>query len=188
MNIEFQSRSFDLDDDIRSYAQRKLQKVTRFLEEPIEIRVTLQGTKHGSVADLHVAHRHDVLQVEEETDEMRDAINLAVDKMQTLARRSRKKFQGRRRRADRRTNGANAWPLEVLERDSVSQTDGPTIIETTELTIKPMSLEEAALQLEGSKNEFIVFRDSASEQVSVLYRRQDNDYGLIARALRERRT
>jgi len=52
MNIEFQSRNFDLDDDIRTYAQRKLQKVTRFLEEPAEIRVTLQGTKHGQVADL----------------------------------------------------------------------------------------------------------------------------------------
>ena len=180
MNIEFQSRSFDLDDDIRSYAQRKLQKVTRFLEEPIEIRVTLQGTKHGSVADLHVAHRHDVLQVEEETDEMRDAINLAVDKMQTLARRSRKKFQGRRRRADRRTNGANAWPLEVLERDSVSQTDGPTIIETSELTIKPMSLEEAALDLDGSPHQFLVFRNASNDRVSVLYKRSDSNYGLIS--------
>ncbi len=179
MNIEFQSRNFELDDDIRSYAHRKLEKVTRFLEEPIEIRVTLQGTKHGQVADLHVAHRHDVLQVAEETEEMRDAINLAVDKMQTLARRSRKKFQGRRRRADRR-NGAHVWPLEVVERDSVGEREGPRIIETTELTIKPMSLEEAALDLDGSEHQFLVFRNAANDRVSVLYKRSDSNYGLIS--------
>lgn len=180
MNIEFRSRNFDLDDDIRGYAERKLEKVTRFLEEPIEIRVTLQGTKHGQIADLHVAHRHDVLQVEEETEEMRDAINLAVDKMQRLVRRSRKKFQGRRRRADRRTNGANAWPLEVLERDSVSESEGPRIVETTELTIKPMSLEEAALDLDASEHQFLVFRNATNDRVSVLYKRKDSNYGLIS--------
>lgn len=180
MNIEFQSRNFDLDDDVRAYARRKLEKVTRFLEEPIEIRVTLQGTKHGMVADLHVAHRHDVLQVAEEAGEIRDAINLAVDKTQTLARRSRKKFQGRRRRADRRTNEANAWPLTVVERESVGHRDGPKIVETTELTIQAMSLEEAAFDLEGSSHKFLVFRDATNGRVSVLYKRNDSNYGLIS--------
>lgn len=180
MNIEFQSRNFELDDKIREYAHRKLEKVTRFLEEPIEIRVTLQGTKHGSIADLHVSHRHDLLQVEETADEMRDAVNLAVDKAQTVARRSRKKFQGRRRRADRRTNGHHAWPIEVVERDSLGDDEGPRIIETTELTIKPMTLEEAALGLDGSPHQFLVFRNAANDRVSVLYKRSDSNYGLIS--------
>lgn len=181
MNIEFQARNFEIDDQIRAYAQRKLEKVTRFLEEPIEIRVTLQETKHGRIADLHVAHRHDVLQVAEETEEMRDAINLAVDKAQKLVKRSRKRYQGRRRRADRRTNGAAAaWPLEVLDRGSFSEVEGPRIIETTELTIKPMSLEEAALDLDGSEHQFLVFRNAANDRVSVLYKRSDSNYGLIS--------
>lgn len=179
MNIEFQSRNYDLDDQIRDYANRKLGKVTKFLEEPIEIRVTLQETKHGKIADLHVAHRHDVLQAEEENDDMRDAINLAVDKVEKQARRSRKKFQNRRRRADRK-NGGHSWPIEVLERDSVGASAGPQIIETTELTIKPMSLEEAAFDLEGSEHQFLVFRNSHNDRVCVLYRRSDSNYGLIS--------
>ena len=44
---------------------------------------------------------------------------------------------------------------------------------------KPMSVEEAAMRLEGSRREFLVFRDSASEKISVLYRRGDGDFGLI---------
>ena len=179
MNIEFRSRNYELDDEIREYASRKLGKVTKFLEEPIEIRVTLQSTTHGKIADLHVAHRHDVLQGDEEQEEMRDAINLAVDKVEKQARRARKKFQRRRRRADRQNNGP-AWPLEVLERESVGADEGPRIVATTELTIKPMTLEEAALDLEASEHQFLVFRDSSSDRINVLYKRSDSNYGLIS--------
>ena len=181
MNIEFQSRQFNLTDEIRDFALRKLEKVTKFLEEPIEIRVTLETSKHRQISDLHVAHRHDVLQSREEGDYMRAAINLAVDKVEKQARRARKKFQHRRRRADRR-NGGNSWPLEVLERESVHGPVGgtPRIIETTELSIKPMSLEEAALDLDASEHQFLVFRDSSNDRVCVLYRRSDRNYGLIS--------
>lgn len=179
MNIEFQSRNYELHDDIRDYADKKLRKVTKFLEEPIEIRVTLQETKHGKIADLHVAHRHDVLQADAENDEMRDAVNLAVDKVEKQARRARKKFQARRRRADRK-NGSHTWPLEVLDRGSVGESEGPRIVETSELTIKPMSLEEAALGLEASEHQFLVFRNAQNDRISVLYKRSDRNYGLIS--------
>jgi putative sigma-54 modulation protein len=70
--------------------------------------------------------------------------------------------------------------MEVHERDSVGSGSKPRIVKSTLLTIKPMTVDEAALQLEGSKNDFVVFRDSASERVAVLYKRRDQNYGLIA--------
>jgi putative sigma-54 modulation protein len=54
------------------------------------------------------------------------------------------------------------------------------VIRSSRLQIKPMSIEEAALELDGGKNDFVVFRDAASDRVSVLYKRKDNNYGLIA--------
>ncbi|MDH3745598.1 MAG: ribosome-associated translation inhibitor RaiA [Acidobacteriota bacterium] len=179
MNIEISTRNFKANDRVREYATDKLSKVSKFVNEPVEARVTLEAEKHRKIADVHVAHRHGVLQATEQTDNMLDAINLAVDKIEKQARRSREKHKDKRRRADRR-NGANSWPVSVVDRSSVGGTEGPKVVKSSELPIKPMSLEEAALELEGSKNEFIVFRDSASEQVSVLYRREDNNYGLIA--------
>jgi putative sigma-54 modulation protein len=57
---------------------------------------------------------------------------------------------------------------------------GRRVIKRSVLSIKPMSVEEAALQLEGSTNDFVVFKDALSEQVSVLYKRRDANYGLIS--------
>ena len=55
-----------------------------------------------------------------------------------------------------------------------------SIVKTNMLPIRPMSIEEAALRLEDSKNEFIVFRDLDTDRISVIYKRRDNNLGLIA--------
>jgi len=178
MHIDYVARNYPLDDQIRSYTSDKLQKVAKFLDDPVEIRVTLEHEKYRYIADLHVSHRFGVIKANEENDDMYDAINLAVDKTEKQARRSRKKFRDKRRKADR-SNG-NQWPIEVLERGSIGEGRSPRIVKSSVLSIKPMSIEEAALQLEDSKNDFVVFRDAGSDQVSVLYKRRDQNYGLIS--------
>jgi putative sigma-54 modulation protein len=180
MNIDFVGRSVEIDDRLRSYTERKLGKVTKFLQDPVEIRVTLEVEKHRNIADLHISHKHGVLQATEETGDLYEAVNQAVDKVEKQARRSKNRAIDRRRRADRETTNGLRWPLEVLARESLAAGASPRIIKTTHLPIKPMSIEEAALWLEQGKNDFVVFRDSGSDRVSVLYKRKDNNYGLIA--------
>lgn len=178
MNIEYVSRNFELDDDLRQYATSKLEKLARFLDEPVELRVTLAQEKYRQIADLRVAHRHGLLQAAGETEEMRDSINLVTDKMEKQARRSRKKFMDKRRRADR-SNGHPQWPLEIFERGSLADAR-PRIIKSSTVSIKPMALDEAALELEGTEHNFVVFRDVRTERVCVLYVRPDKNYGLIS--------
>lgn len=177
MKIEYVARHFRLDDKTRDYADKKLRKATKFLEEPIEIRVILDETKHHRSADIHAAHRFGTLQATEETENFKDAIKLAVDKIEKQARRSRKKAQGRKRRNSK--SGPDKWPLEIFAPESIKASDGPRVVESIHVPIKPMNLEEAALELESSDNQFVVFRDSESDRVSVLYRRRDDNYGLI---------
>lgn len=179
MNVEFVARSYPLDDQIREYAQDKLGKLAKFLEAPVEVRVTLEQEKHRQIADLHIAHRFGVLQAREETDDMFDAVLQAVDKLEKQARRSKRKFQAKRRKADRPWNGQE-WPLEIVEKGSLKAGSEPRVIRSTQLQIKPMTIEEAALQLDTSKNDFLVFRDASTDRVSVLYKRKDENYGLIA--------
>jgi len=177
MNIEYVARHFRLDDETREYANQKLSKAIKFLDEPVEIRVILEVEKRRKIAEINAAHRYGVIQANAETDDLRDAINVAVDKVEKQARRGRKKAKGRKRRPIR--GSENQWPVEILAADTVGANDGPRIVKSSHLSIKPMSLEEAALALEGSKNEFVVFRNSENDEVSVLYRRHDQDYGLI---------
>ncbi len=179
MNVDYVARNFEHTDAIRAYTEKKLGKILRFVEEPVEVRVTMVQEKHRHLAEVALKHRHGAIQAAEETDDMADAINLAIDKVEKQARRARKKFKDQRRRKDRRVEEPH-WPVEVLEAESLNDSQGPQVIRRSVLPIKPMSVEEAALQLEGSSNDFVVFKDAASDQVSVLYKRRDANYGLIS--------
>lgn len=176
MNIEYVGRNYSLDDRIREYTEDKLHKVTKFLEEPVDVRVTLEVEKRRNLADLHVAHKLGVLQSREESADMYEAIHAAVEKAEKQARRARKKLTDRKRKA----NGIPEWPVDVVDRASLDRGEKPRVIRSSRLHIKPMSVEEAALQLDGSKNEFIVFRNATSTKINVLYKRKDDNYGLIA--------
>ena len=178
MKIEYVTRSYSPDDQVRRYTEDKLRKLLKFVEDPVEAHVTLSLEKHHAIADLQVSHRHGLLKARESAGQMLDAVNLAVDKLETQAERNRKKHKDERRRAQRETHGHH-WPVEVIDRSSLDG-GGARVIESIELPIKPMSIEEAAIALDGSENDFVVFRDSESDRVSVLYRRRDANYGLIA--------
>ena len=177
MKIEIIGRNVPVEDRVRQFSEQKLRKLAKFLEEPAEARVTLHQERHLHVAELHVTHRLGPLQATEQSEgNLLDAIHLAVEKLESQARRARQKRVGKRRRP---AADAQRWPVEVLEEGSVRQ-GAPRIIESTHLAIKPMTIEEAALHLEDSDEGFVVFRDSASDRVNVLYRRKDQNYGLIA--------
>lgn len=180
MEIKYTGRHFQIDDRVKAFADGKLAKMTRFLDEPIEIQLTLEVEKHRQIAELHVIHRHGSLQAAENSEQMLEAILAVVEKVEKQARRSRKKHQDKRRRAQRGNNEERQWAVDVVDRASVSTPEGPKIIKRGWLPIKPMTLDEAAIGLAESKNEFFVFRDSATDRVSVLYRRNDGHYGLIA--------
>ena len=75
------------------------------------------------------------------------------------------------------------WTVQVLQPGRLrvkGDHNRPRIIKTTNLPIRPMSIEEAALRLDESKNAFMVFRDLDTDRVSVIYKRRDNNLGLIA--------
>lgn len=184
MKTEIIGRNFQVDDRLRAYVEQKLHKLEKFLEEPAEVRVTLIAEKHTHVAELHVAHRAGVLQATEQTDgkfQFQDAVLRVVDRVEEQARRAHQKAVDKRRRAGHDgVDRGHRWPVEILEQGSVGGGFSPRVIETTHLAIKPMTIEEAAIELDVSEDGFVVFRDSTSDRLSVLYKRKDQHYGLIA--------
>ncbi len=179
MKIDFTGRHYEVDDQVRGYAEGKLRKLRKHLDEPVDVQLILEVEKRRQIAELHINHRHGSLQAAEEADEMRDAIHAVVDKALKQARRARKKAKGKKRRS-RAHQVWPDWPLEVVEAASVGAGTAPRIIEKDTLKIKPMTIDEAAIELDRSNFGFFVFRDSATERVNVIYRRKDDNYGLIA--------
>ena len=70
MKIEYVARHFEIDEDIRTYTEGKLRKVERFVEEPVDVHVTLVQEKHRHIAEIKLRHRHGIIQAAEETSEM----------------------------------------------------------------------------------------------------------------------
>jgi putative sigma-54 modulation protein len=178
MKTEIIGRNTPIDERLRKVVEQKLKKLEKLLVEPVEARITLTTEKHSRVADLHVTHRDGVLQGTESTDgTFQEAVQRAVAKVEEAARRTHQKRVERRRGAADRSH---RWPVEVLGADSVGEGRAPRVIETSQIAIKPMTLDEAALELDVSEHGFVVFRDSTSDRLSVLYKRKDRNYGLIA--------
>ena len=115
----------------------------------------------------------------EEAVDLNDAITLAADKVVEQAKRARKREVEHPRRKDRFQASAQQWPVEVLTRESVRKGEHPIVVKSSQLQIHAMTISEAALKLEEARIEFVVFRDLENERVSVIYRRNDDDYGLI---------
>jgi putative sigma-54 modulation protein len=177
MKIDFTARHFSLNEEVKEVAEKRIQRLDRYLEDPVSVQVVLGVEKRRYTAELIIHHRHGSLQATEEAEELRDALYAVSEKAEKQARRARKKFIDVRRRDQHR---AIQWPLEVLDAESVSSGEVPQVIKVSNLQIKPMTIDEASLALGRSKNDFFVFLDANSERVSVLFRRRDNNYGLIA--------
>ncbi len=179
-------RSFDITPDIRALLDKKLAKIQeRLFDDVIDIRCVLQVEKYRNKCEIiMVGKDHDVKTIQESDESMQDAINQAIDHLKRQAQKNRKKLRDHHRKDGNHAKAdITEWAVQVLEPGKLRQTDDhnrPRIIKTNNLPIRPMSIEEAALRLEDSKNEFIVFRDLDSDKISVIYKRRDNNLGLIA--------
>ncbi len=182
MSTEITGRNFEVTPKIRDLVGKKLSKVEeRLFDDVIETRVVLQVEKYRNICEIIIVGKdHDVKAVQESDESMPDAINAAVDHVKRQAQKNRKKIRDHR---SGRARTVDAWAVQVLE-PSLLRVKGdnnrPRIIKTSNLPIRPMSIEHAALLLDDSKNEFIVFRDVDTDKVSVIYKRRDSNLGLIA--------
>ncbi|HEX7151837.1 MAG TPA: ribosome-associated translation inhibitor RaiA [Thermoanaerobaculia bacterium] len=191
MATEISGRNFEVTPDIRELVERKLAKIQeKLFDDVIEVRVVLQVEKYRNICEIFIVGKdHDVKTIQTSDESMADAVNAAMDHLKRQAQKNRKKLRDHHRNEG---NGAmytpdiTEWAVQVLEPGNLTESssdDGdtrPRIIKSNNLPIRPMSIEEAALRLDESKNEFIVFRDIDTDQVAVLYKRQDNNLGLIA--------
>lgn len=185
MNIEYVGRHFHLDDEIKQYTEEQLEKVLTFVDEPVEARVSLTVEKHrdnahhAHLAEIHLSHRHGHIEGEHQSTEMHESIHQAAVKVEKQARRSKKKHLDQRRRRDRVAQRQQRWSMDVLERGTTSQADGPRVVRSSHLPIETMTLDEAAASLEGAKNDFVIYRDARQDRVQILYKRKDQNYGLL---------
>ncbi|HXH92378.1 MAG TPA: ribosome-associated translation inhibitor RaiA [Thermoanaerobaculia bacterium] len=182
-------RHYTVTEDIRTLITTKVGKIVeKLFNDVIDVRVVLQVEKYRNICEILIKGKdHDVKSVQESGESMQDAINKALDHVKRQAQKNRKTIRDHHRK-DGVLNKSVAgqvteWAVQVLEPGKLRKGGKarlPRIIKTNSLAILPMTIEDAAESLDGSKNEFIVFRDLDNDRISVIYKRRDNNLGLIA--------
>jgi len=175
MRLQVKGKNLDVSDSIRSYAEEKLAKLERQLADPTQIELELSVERNPSISANHIAEatiwtKGPTLRAREASTDMRASIDRLVDKLERQVTRYRQK----RRRRSGRDNGAT-----LQAAPSRAEESEPGIVKTKQFAVKPMSPEEAVLQLELVGHDFFVFQDGESGEVNVVYRRRDGHYGLI---------
>jgi putative sigma-54 modulation protein len=178
MQFQVKGRNHEVSDSIRSYAEAKLAKLERQLQDEPRVELELTVERNPSIAANHVAEatiwtRGPVLRAREASSDMRASIDQLVDKLERQVNRYSKQRRSRRRRAAR-ADGLSAATVPVVADEAE-----PVIVKTKQFAVKPMTPEEAVLQLELVGHDFFVFRNADSNEVNVVYRRHDRNYGLI---------
>jgi len=176
MQIIVKGRHMDVAPRVREYAEEKIGRIAKILNGVLmSAEVELYVEKNPSIADGQVAEvtvytKGPVIRAKEASSDMYAAIDLVSEKLETQVRRYKTKM------VDRHTKGAPAPEVTPLLPEELEE---PAIVKTKTVELKPMSAEEAILQMELLGHDFFVFRSADDEGMNVLYRRRDGDYGLI---------
>ena len=175
MRLHVKGKNHEVSDSIRRYAEEKLGKLDRQLHELTQVELELCVEKNPSISANQVAEatvwtKGPTLRAREASTDMKASIDQLTDKL----RRQIEHYRAKRSRRQSRGNGIPTGGPMATDEDV-----GPNIVKTKQFTVKPMSAEEAALQLELVGHDFFVFRNDESDEVNVIYRRRDGGYGLI---------
>lgn len=175
MRLQVKGKNVEVSEQIRAYAEEKLGKLERHLNGPTRVELELAVERNPSIAANNVAEatiwtKGPVLRGREASADMKASIDQLADKLERQVTRYRQK---RRRHGGRGDQNREMPPPASDEPESLP------IVKTKQFAVKPMSPEEAVLQLELIGHDFFVFRNSETSEVNVVYRRRDGGYGLI---------
>ena len=175
MRLQVKGKNVEVSESIRSYAERKLGKLEKKLAAPTQVELELAVERNASIAANHVAEatvwtKGPTLRAREASSDMKVSIDQLVEKLERQVIRYRDK---RRRRAAHDDGGP------PMEPTATSDEPGHKIVKVKQFAVKPMTPEEAALQLELIGHDFFVFQNADTGEVNVIYRRRDGNYGHI---------
>jgi putative sigma-54 modulation protein len=175
MRISLTFRNTEGENWQKEYVDERLNKIKKYIDRPMDVHAILSVEKFRNVVEVNMIADGLNINAKEEAKDMRLAIDNAVDKIEKQLKRHKEKIRGHKTNMTR-AEGILAIGGEVGESEEERETK---LVETRKVVLKPMSLEDAVMEMDVSKQRFIIYRDSSSESVSLIYRRDDGNYTLI---------
>ena len=178
MRVTTKGRHVEVTDAVRAYAEKKLQHLIHILPSVRDAHVIVSTQRNWQIVEVLLDGDGVFLRAEERTPDAYASIDAVVEKLEQQIKRFKGKLLQRPRTGASETV---AMPPAGAEPEPAGEEEEPlpVIVRTKRFPLKPMTPEEAAMQMEMLNHDFFVFQDAESGQVNVIYRRRDGNYGLI---------
>ncbi len=173
MKLNIRGSKIEITDAIKSYLEGKVQKLDKYFENPEEINANIVVKTKGidQTVEITIPIKKAILRVEESNKDLYSSIDLAVDKLERQIRKNKTKIKQK--------NNREKFDLFIDFEVEEMEESPETIVKRKSIDMKPMSEEEAILQMDLLGHEFFIFKDSDTDTNAVLYKRKDGNYGII---------
>jgi len=159
----------------KEYVDERLSKMKKYIDRPVDAHVILSVEKFRNVAEVNMIADGLNINAKEEAKDMHMAIDNAIEKIEKQMKKHKEKIRGHKTNPSRE-EGMAAGSAEAEENE---EDQSAKLVETRRVVLKHMSPDDAVMEMDISKLRFIIYRDSSSENVSLIYRRDDGNYALI---------
>lgn len=175
MKIVFKGKHIEVTNAMRNYIEKRLNKIERHFDHILEVIVTLSVEKNRQIVEVTLQASRALIRAEEETDDMYASMDKVADKLERQIQKYKDKYLKKSHLGTERKG---------LDKEGVNVEDSESneiakIVKTKRFAIKPMSVEEAAMQMDLLGHNFFVFANDNTNKVNVLYKRKDGNFGLI---------
>lgn len=175
MQVSVTFRNTEAEGWFKEYVNERLGKLKKYFDKPMEAHVIITVEKFRNVAEVNLLAKGINIVGKEEAKDMQMAFDSVIDKVERQIKKHREKARNHKENTSRQ---ADNTPLSNRMEDDEEE-ERPRVVETRKVVLQPMSLDDAVMALDSSKNRFFIYRDISSENVTVLYRRDDGQYVLI---------
>lgn len=172
MRFQIRGKNIQVSEALKDYVEKRLGKLDKYFENNPEAIVTLVVERERHRVEVTMPISGFILRGEEESTDMYACIDLVVDKLE-------KQIAKYRTRLIKKNKNVSIKDLVAGPDTETEEYKAPEIVKTKRFAIKPMPLEEAVMQMNMLGHNFFVFSNAETEEVNVVYRRKDGNYGLI---------
>ncbi|MFA6074500.1 MAG: ribosome-associated translation inhibitor RaiA [Negativicutes bacterium] len=171
MSINVRGKQFEVTPAIKDYVSKHIGKITHYFDDHGDINVTLSAHKGQHIVEVTVNMHGYMLRGEEQSGDLYVSIDKVVEKLERQVRKHKTKLEKRFRGA--------GFKSEIIVPDDEQVIHDFDVVKNKKFLFKPMSTEEAILQMNLLHHGFFVYTNSETDDVSIVYKRKDGKYGII---------
>ena len=177
MEINVRGDKIKVTQAIQDYATDKLNRINKYIGDAEKVRATVvvNVKGHNQKVEVTIPLKNVILRAEETRDDLYAAIDVVVDKLERQIRKNKTKLQSKKMK----DKLSKDFMIDVIDSIEEEKEDANKIVKRKSIEVKPMSEEEAVLQMELLEHQFYIFKDAETNKTAVVYKRKEGNYGII---------